>query len=60
MLGAAFGAALAGLYAMLYVLLKAEDYSLVGGSLLLFALLATVMLGTRRINWYQITTGART
>ena len=50
--GLAFGTALAALYAMLYALLKAEDYSLIGGSLLLFGLLAVVMLATRRVDWY--------
>lgn len=54
-LGLAFGAALAALYALLYALLKAEDYSLLGGSLLLFCLLAAVMLGTRRVDWYALT-----
>lgn len=54
-LGACFGAALAGLYGMLYALLQAEDYSLLGGSLLLFALLAAVMIATRRIDWYGLT-----
>ncbi len=54
-LGLAFGAALAALYAMLYSLLKAEDYALLGGSLLLFGLLAAVMLATRRVDWYAIT-----
>jgi inner membrane protein len=53
-LGLAFGAALSALYAMLYALLKAEDYSLLGGSLLLFGLLAAVMLGTWRVDWYGI------
>jgi inner membrane protein len=53
--GLAFGAALAALYAMLYALLKAEDYSLLGGSLLLFGLLAIVMLGTRGVDWYVLT-----
>jgi len=53
-LGLAFGAALASLYGMLYALLKAEDYSLLGGSLLLFALLAVVMIATRRIDWYEL------
>ena len=51
----AFGAALGSLYAMLYALLQAEDYSLLGGSLLLFALLAGVMIATRRIDWYGLT-----
>jgi inner membrane protein len=53
-LGLGFGTALAALYAMLYALLKAEDYSLLGGSLLLFGLLAAVMVGTRRVDWYQL------
>ena len=57
-LGLAFGAALSALYAMLYALLKAEDYSLLGGSLLLFGLLAAVMLGTWRIDWYNLVTSA--
>ena len=55
----AFGAARGALYAMLYALLKAEDYSLLGGALLLFGLLAAVMLATRRVEWYQLVkTGA--
>jgi inner membrane protein len=54
-LGLGFGAALASLYAMLYALLKAEDYSLLGGSLLLFGLLGIVMIGTRRVDWYKLT-----
>jgi inner membrane protein len=52
--GLAFGGALAALYAMLYALLKAEDYSLLGGSLLLFGLLAAVMIATRRVDWYGL------
>jgi len=52
--GLAFGGALAALYAMLYALLKAEDYSLLGGSLLLFGLLATLMIATRRVDWYGL------
>ena len=52
--GLAFGGALAALYAMLYALLKAEDYSLLGGALLLFGLLAGVMVATRRVDWYAL------
>ena len=58
-LGLAFGAALSALYATLYSLLKAEDYSLLGGSLLLFGLLAAVMFGTWRVDWYKLTEGIR-
>ena len=54
-LGLAFGGALAALYGMLYALLKAEDYSILGGSLLLFGLLAAAMMATRRIDWYALT-----
>jgi inner membrane protein len=53
-----FAGALAALYAMLYALLKSEDYALLGGSLLLFGLLALVMLATRRVDWYALTARA--
>ena len=39
------------LYAVLYVLLSLEAFSLLIGSLLLFAALAGVMYATRRIDW---------
>ena len=45
------GGMLVGLYAVLYVLLSLEAYSLLIGSLLLFAALAGVMYATRRIDW---------
>jgi len=45
------GGLLVGLYAVLYVLLSLEAFSLLIGSLLLFAALAGVMYGTRRIDW---------
>jgi inner membrane protein len=45
------GALLLGLYALLYVLLNLEAWSLLIGSLLLFAALAWVMYATRRIDW---------
>ena len=38
-----------------HALLKAEDYSLLGGSLLLFGLLAAVMLATRSVDWDVLT-----
>ncbi|HEX8063426.1 MAG TPA: inner membrane CreD family protein, partial [Allosphingosinicella sp.] len=44
-------ALLAALYAVLYILLSLEAYSLLIGSLLLFAALAAVMYLTRHLNW---------
>jgi len=55
--GVGFGALLATLYAALYVLLRSEDHSLLLGSLLLFGLLAVVMVGTRKVNWYRVGEG---
>lgn len=41
------------LYGYLYVLLQAEDYALLLGSLGLLAILATVMFLTRKVDWYS-------
>lgn len=43
-------------YGLLYVLVISEDYALLLGAIALFGALATVMLVTRRVDWY----GART
>jgi inner membrane protein len=48
------GAGLATLYAMLYWILRSEDYSLLMGSLLLFGVLAVLMIATRRIDWSNV------
>ena len=53
--GLAFGAALGALFCVLYMLLRAEDYALLAGSILLFGLLAGLMMATRRVDWYQLT-----
>jgi inner membrane protein len=45
------GAMLGGLYAVLYVLLSLEAYSLLIGALLLFVALAGVMYLTRNVDW---------
>ena len=45
------GALLVGLYAVLYILLSLEAYSLLIGSFLLFVALAGVMYATRQIDW---------
>jgi inner membrane protein len=50
--GLGFAAGLTLLYAALYGLLVSEDNALVLGSLMLFAILATLMLVTRRVDWY--------
>lgn len=52
-LGAALGGALAALYALLYAILSAEDYALLIGSLLVFAVLGVIMVLTRKVNWAQ-------
>jgi inner membrane protein len=52
--GLGFGAGLALLYALLYGLLSAEDYALLMGSLLVFALLGAVMVLTRKVDWFNL------
>ncbi|MGY4515574.1 inner membrane protein [Lysobacter sp. HA18] len=56
--GTAFAAMLGLLYAALYGLLISEDNALVMGSVLLFAILAAVMIATRRLDWYRVGTPA--
>lgn len=48
---ALIGGLLVGLYAVLYILLSLEAYSLLIGSVMTFAALAGVMYATRRIDW---------
>lgn len=48
------GAALLLLYAALFGVLRSEQNALLLGSLLLFAILATLMLATRKVDWYRI------
>ena len=52
--GVLFGLGIALLYGLLYALLQMEQNALVIGSVMLFAALATVMLLTRRIDWYAV------
>jgi inner membrane protein len=47
-----FGAALAGLYTYIFVLIQLEDYALLCGSIGLFILLAILMYYSRKIDWY--------
>lgn len=53
--GGALSTALLMLYGMLYGILRAEDNSLLMGSLLIFGVLSLVMIVTRRLDWYAIT-----
>ena len=48
---------LSGLYAVLYVLLSLEAFSLLIGSVLLFVALAGVMYVTRRLDWSGVRAG---
>jgi len=48
------GGLLTSLYAVLYVLLNLEEWSLVIGSLMLFVALAGVMYATRQIEWSKV------
>lgn len=51
-LGLPFAAGIAALYALLYVLLQLEQTALVVGALALFAVLALLMVCTRKVDWY--------
>ncbi|MDC8760317.1 cell envelope integrity protein CreD [Janthinobacterium fluminis] len=56
--GLGFGLGLSLLYGALYGLLNSESNALVMGSLLLFAVLAALMVATRKVDWYQVGKGA--
>lgn len=46
------------LYGALYGLLVSEDNALLMGSLLVFGMLSALMLVTRRVNWYALSTAS--
>jgi inner membrane protein len=52
--GLPFGAGIALLYGLLYMLLQLEQTSLMVGAIALFVVLALVMGLTRKVNWYQL------
>lgn len=52
--GRFIGALLVGLYALLFVLLNLEAWSLLIGSVLLFVALAAVMYATRNVHWSSV------
>jgi inner membrane protein involved in colicin E2 resistance len=51
------GTALSAAYGALYVILVSDDNALLYGSLLLFAILAALMLATRRLDWAKVGCG---
>lgn len=51
--GGGFALTLGALYAALFGLLISEDNALLMGSLLLFAILAGIMIATRKVDWYR-------
>lgn len=53
-----FGAVLCGLYGFIFILIRLEDTALLVGSIGLFLVLALVMYGSRKINWYGSTAAA--
>jgi inner membrane protein len=53
-LAAGFGSAIAMLYGFLYLVLQSEQHALLAGSLTVFAVLATVMLLTRKLDWSAV------
>ena len=50
-----FTTILGGLYAAFYGILTTEDLNLLLGAIFCFALLACVMVMTRKIDWYKVT-----
>ena len=57
--GMVFGGTLVALYGALYMLIRSEDYALLMGSILLFAVLTFIMIITRDVNWYHIESSAK-
>ncbi|AZP11888.1 cell envelope integrity protein CreD [Undibacterium parvum] len=52
--GLGFGGGLCLLYGALFGLLQSENNALIMGSILLFAVLTSIMVVTRKVNWYQL------
>lgn len=49
-----FGGVLTVMYATLSVILQSEDFTLILGSVLVFALIAVMMFLTRHVDWYRL------
>ncbi len=46
------------LYAMLYMILRSEDFALLMGAILTFIFLGSLMVVTRKIDWYELSRSA--
>ena len=57
--GLPFGAGIAALYGLLFVLLQLEQTAMVVGALALFGVLACLMALTRKLDWYALLPTAR-
>ena len=57
-IGAGFVLTLSTLYGLLYGLLDCEDYALLAGSVFVFAVLAVLMVVTRKVDWFTLLTPA--
>ena len=57
--GALAGVMIATCYYLLYWLVLSVDYALLCGTLALFLLLAGIMVGTRKVNWYDVVARAQ-
>ena len=58
--GLSFAAFVAVLYGALYGLLASESNALLLGALLVFGMLALLMLATRKVDWYALSTAGAT
>jgi inner membrane protein len=57
--GLLLGVGIGVLYGVLFVLLRLEQTALVVGSVALFGVLASIMVLTRKVDWYGLGLGAR-
>lgn len=57
--GVLLGLGIGALYAVLFVLLRLEQTALVVGSVALFGVLASIMVLTRKVDWYGLGQGSR-
>ena len=51
------GVSLAFIYGFMFILLRLEELSLIIGSIALFVILGAVMMLSRNVNWYTVTSG---